>query len=151
MFPSNTSLTKVEAVAVFNSVHVVANIVRDLCLQLADESLEDPHFGNGQESGLLQSPAVARDGREAVVKVVQTLVGLQLSSKMMSSQITPPCVSWLGVHLRHERECIPLRLYTEKSDALPVIGGATRNSPVPAIQRCRQIRVGYVSIDAILL
>lgn len=96
MLPSNTRLAEVEAVTIFKGVHVVAHVMRDVRLQFADKPLKHTHLGNGHEPGMFQSPAVPCDGREAAVKVVQTLVRLQLSSKMVRSH----CSSNQGMVVR---------------------------------------------------
>ena len=133
MLPTNTGFAELEHVFVFDAVHSAYNVMRDHGLKFAGKPLEHAHFNNGHESGLLQSPDVAGDRGEVVIETGKTMVGSEFSSKMVSSQVA----SYQGdlvraaFVLQHGRS--PLRLYRHKLTASPVIGGATRISPVPNI------------------
>ena len=86
----NTGLAEVEAVTIFNSVHVVTDVMADLRLQFADQPLEHAHFDNRHESGIFQGLDVPRDGREMMVKAGKAPVCPELAFKMMSSQVCLP-------------------------------------------------------------
>ena len=87
MFPSNASLPKPEHIFILNRMHFVHNVMTDLRLQFSDEPLKHAHFDNGHESGLLQSPAVASDGREVMIDGRKVVVRPEFSSKMVPSQV----------------------------------------------------------------
>jgi len=131
MFPSNASLTVAEAVPIFHGVHAVYNVMGNHGLQFQHESPEDVHFMRWHESGLLQSPNMAGDRRKVVIHGGQTVINPELSSNMVPSH----CSSNTGMVVRaafvrkHGRS--PLSLYQRISGALRVIGGATKNRPVP--------------------
>jgi len=54
MFPINARAPEAEHVLIFDGVHVVANVMTDLCLQFSDESLKHAHLDGGQEPRLFQ-------------------------------------------------------------------------------------------------
>ena len=87
MFPSNARLAKFEAVAVFNGVHVFANIMRDERLQFSDKPIEDAHFENGHEPGIFEFPNMARDGGEVMIEAGKALIRPELSFMMVPSHL----------------------------------------------------------------
>lgn len=83
----NSHLAEGEQILILDTVHAVTNVMRDLRLQFADESLEYAHFGNGHESGLLQSQDMTEDRGEVVVDAVKAVIRPEFSSNMGSSQV----------------------------------------------------------------
>jgi hypothetical protein len=88
MFPSDTSLTELEAITVFKAVHAFSNVMQDERLQLTDKPLEDSHFENRHEPGIFELPNMPRDGREVMIEAGKALVCPELAFKMVSSQVS---------------------------------------------------------------
>lgn len=86
VFPLDTGFAVLKHVVVFNGMHRVAHVVRDLGLQLADKPLECAHLDNAEMAHVFQVEDVPRDGVKVFVDCGKSLIGLELAFKMVSSQ-----------------------------------------------------------------
>jgi hypothetical protein len=87
VLPFDTNSTEFEHVLIFHCVHSVANIVRDLRLQFADETLKDRHLSAREKPGLLKGADMMRDEMKVLVDAGKGLIRLKLSSKIGSSHL----------------------------------------------------------------
>jgi hypothetical protein len=68
-------------------VHVVRDVVIDKRLNFADKAAMNSHFVGRHETGLLHDAAMMGDGREVLIQLGETLVGLQFALKMVDSHL----------------------------------------------------------------
>jgi hypothetical protein len=87
--PLDPRLAEPESIVDLYGVHAVRDVMVDKGLNFADKGAMSAHLFSRHEPGLLHDAAMMDDGVEVVVKGGETLVGLQLTFKMVDSQFAP--------------------------------------------------------------